>query len=63
MPDLPPGRVNYRVAGPPDSTLPPVIFVHGILARRLADGFPRARLVEAGGGRTFLPPDEPDGAA
>ena len=29
--DLPQGRVNYRVAGPPDSTLPPVVFVHGIL--------------------------------
>jgi pimeloyl-ACP methyl ester carboxylesterase len=29
--DLPQGRVNYRVAGPPDSTLPPLVFVHGIL--------------------------------
>ncbi len=29
--DLPQGRVNYRVAGPLDSTLPPVVFVHGIL--------------------------------
>jgi len=29
--DLPQGRLNYRVAGPPDSTLPPVVFVHGIL--------------------------------
>ena len=29
--DLPQGRVNYRVAGPPDSTLPPVVFVHGLL--------------------------------
>jgi pimeloyl-ACP methyl ester carboxylesterase len=29
--DLPQGRVNYRVAGPPDSPLPPVVFVHGIL--------------------------------
>jgi pimeloyl-ACP methyl ester carboxylesterase len=29
--DLPQGRLNYRVAGPADSTLPPVVFVHGIL--------------------------------
>jgi pimeloyl-ACP methyl ester carboxylesterase len=29
--DLPQGRVNYRIAGPSDSTLPPVVFVHGIL--------------------------------
>jgi pimeloyl-ACP methyl ester carboxylesterase len=29
--DLPQGRVNYRVAGPPDSALPPVVFVHGIM--------------------------------
>jgi pimeloyl-ACP methyl ester carboxylesterase len=29
--DLPQGRVNYRVAGPADSPLPPVVFVHGIL--------------------------------
>ena len=63
MPDLPQGRVSYRVAGPPGSTLPPVVFVHGILARRLADVFPCARLAAVGGGRTFLPPDEPDGAA
>lgn len=29
--DLPQGRVSYRVAGPPDSALPPVVFVHGIM--------------------------------
>lgn len=29
--NLPQGKVNYRVAGPADSTLPPVVFVHGIL--------------------------------
>lgn len=29
--DLPQGRVNYRAAGPADSPLPPVVFVHGIL--------------------------------
>jgi len=28
--DLSQGRVNYRVAGPPDSALPPVVFVHGL---------------------------------
>jgi pimeloyl-ACP methyl ester carboxylesterase len=28
---LPQGQINYRVAGPPDSPLPPVVFVHGIL--------------------------------
>lgn len=30
------------------------------LARRLADAFPDARLVEVKGGHTFLPLDEPD---
>jgi pimeloyl-ACP methyl ester carboxylesterase len=30
------------------------------LARRLAEAFPRARLVEIEGGRTFIPLDEPD---
>lgn len=29
--DLPQGRVSYRLAGPANSTLPPVVFVHGIL--------------------------------
>jgi pimeloyl-ACP methyl ester carboxylesterase len=29
--DLPQGRISYRVDGPPDSPLPPVVFVHGIL--------------------------------
>jgi len=29
--DLPEGRINYRAAGPADSTLPPVVFVHGML--------------------------------
>jgi pimeloyl-ACP methyl ester carboxylesterase len=29
--NLPQGKVNYRAAGPADSTLPPVVFVHGIL--------------------------------
>jgi len=29
--DLPNGTVEYRVAGPEDSTAPPVVFVHGFL--------------------------------
>jgi pimeloyl-ACP methyl ester carboxylesterase len=29
--NLPQGIISYRVAGPADSTLPPVVFVHGIL--------------------------------
>jgi pimeloyl-ACP methyl ester carboxylesterase len=29
--DLPQGPVDYRVAGPADSTQPPVVFVHGLL--------------------------------
>ncbi|MCM3887090.1 alpha/beta fold hydrolase [Frankia sp. R82] len=29
--DLPPGQISYRVAGPPDSARPPVVFLHGLL--------------------------------
>src|SRR5689334_24193409 len=29
--ELPQGRVEYRVAGPEDSTAPTVVFVHGLL--------------------------------
>lgn len=29
--ELPQGRVHYRVAGPADSTTPPVVFIHGLL--------------------------------
>lgn len=29
--DLPPGTVAYRAAGPPDSTAPPVVFIHPFL--------------------------------
>lgn len=29
--DIPQGRIAYRVAGPQDSTLPPVVLVHGLL--------------------------------
>jgi pimeloyl-ACP methyl ester carboxylesterase len=29
--ELPQGRVHYRVAGPADSSTPPVVFIHGLL--------------------------------
>lgn len=29
--DIPQGRIEYRAAGPQDSTAPPVVFVHGLL--------------------------------
>jgi pimeloyl-ACP methyl ester carboxylesterase len=29
--DIPQGRIEYRTAGPPTSTAPPVVFVHGFL--------------------------------
>jgi pimeloyl-ACP methyl ester carboxylesterase len=29
--DIPQGRINYRVAGPDDSSEPPVVFIHGLL--------------------------------
>jgi pimeloyl-ACP methyl ester carboxylesterase len=29
--DIPQGRMEYRAAGPQDSTAPPVVFVHGLL--------------------------------
>ncbi|MDT4932094.1 MAG: hypothetical protein QOF92_4961 [Pseudonocardiales bacterium] len=29
--DIPPGRINYRAAGPSDSAEPPVVFIHGLL--------------------------------
>jgi pimeloyl-ACP methyl ester carboxylesterase len=29
--DLPQGRLHYRVAGPADSSAPPVVFLHGLL--------------------------------
>jgi pimeloyl-ACP methyl ester carboxylesterase len=33
--ELPQGTVTYRVAGPADSALPPVVFVHGLLVDSL----------------------------
>jgi pimeloyl-ACP methyl ester carboxylesterase len=58
--DLPHGPVNYRVAGPEDSTSPPVVFVHGLLAdgalwSQVAD------LLAARGVRSYAP-DWPLGA-
>jgi pimeloyl-ACP methyl ester carboxylesterase len=29
--DIPHGRINYRAAGPADSSTPPVVFLHGLL--------------------------------
>jgi pimeloyl-ACP methyl ester carboxylesterase len=58
--DLPHGRVNYRVAGPPDSTFPPVVFVHGIMVNgELWTGV--ATALAARGIRSYAP-DLPLGA-
>ncbi|HET6773345.1 MAG TPA: alpha/beta hydrolase [Acidimicrobiales bacterium] len=58
--DLPHGTVNYRVAGPEDSTSPPVVFVHGFLADgALWSGV--ADLLAARGVRSYAP-DWPLGA-
>ena len=52
--DLPHGAVNYRVAGPEDSTSPPVVFVHGFLADgALWSGV--ADLLAARGVRSYAP--------
>jgi pimeloyl-ACP methyl ester carboxylesterase len=58
--DLPHGTVNYRIAGPEDSTSPPVVFVHGFLA----DGALWSRVAEllAGRGVRSYAPDWPLGA-
>jgi pimeloyl-ACP methyl ester carboxylesterase len=58
--DLPQGTVNYRVAGPEDSTSPPVVFVHGFFADgALWSGV--ADLLAARGVRSYAP-DWPLGA-
>jgi pimeloyl-ACP methyl ester carboxylesterase len=58
--DLPQGTVNYRAAGPEDSTSPPVVFVHGFLADgALWSGV--ADLLAARGVRSYAP-DWPLGA-
>jgi pimeloyl-ACP methyl ester carboxylesterase len=58
--DLPQGRVNYRVAGPADSPLPPVVFVHGILVNGEIWAGAAAALAERGI-RSYAP-DLPLGA-
>ena len=58
--DLPHGTVNYQVAGPVDSTSPPVVFVHGFLTDgRLWSGV--AALLAKQGVRSYAP-DWPLGA-
>ena len=58
--DLPQGRVNYRVAGPAGSPLPPVVFVHGILVNGEIWAGAAAALAERGI-RSYAP-DLPLGA-
>lgn len=58
--DLPSGAINYRVAGPAESTAPPVLFVHGFLV----DGTLWSQVAEhlaARGIRSYAP-DWPLGA-
>lgn len=58
--DLPQGRVHYRAAGPADSKLPPVVFLHGALVNgELWDGV-AAEL--AGRGIRSYAPDLPLGS-
>jgi pimeloyl-ACP methyl ester carboxylesterase len=58
--DLPQGRVNYRVAGPADSPLPPVVFVHGLLVN--GELWAGAAAALAGRGIRSYAPDLPLGA-
>ena len=52
--ELPQGRVSYRVAGPPSSARPPVVFVHGLLVdSRLWE--PVAERLAAEGVRSYAP--------
>jgi pimeloyl-ACP methyl ester carboxylesterase len=58
--DIPQGRIEYRAAGPPDSTAPPVVFIHGLLVNaelwtKVADALARS------GVRSYAP-DLPLGA-
>lgn len=58
--DIPHGRVSYRVAGPPDSSAPPVVFLHGLLVNgELWTGVADAL---AGHGIRSYAPDLPLGA-
>jgi pimeloyl-ACP methyl ester carboxylesterase len=52
--ELPQGTITYRVAGPDDSPLPPVVFVHGLLVdNQLWTGV--ADLLAARGIRSYAP--------
>jgi pimeloyl-ACP methyl ester carboxylesterase len=52
--DLPQGRLSYRAAGPPSSSRPPVVFVHGLLVdSRLWE--PVAEILTAEGVRSYAP--------
>jgi pimeloyl-ACP methyl ester carboxylesterase len=46
--DLPQGQVSYRVTGPPASTQPPVVFLHGLLVDGRLWGGVADRLAERG---------------
>lgn len=46
--ELPQGTVHYRVAGPADSTSPPVVFVHGLLVNAELWSGAAAELAERG---------------
>jgi pimeloyl-ACP methyl ester carboxylesterase len=52
--DLPQGHVNYRVSGPADSTVPPVVFIHGALVNSELWAGVAAALAERGI-RGYLP--------
>ena len=52
--ELPQGRVSYRAAGPPSSSRPPVVFLHGLLVdSRLWE--PVATRLAAEGVRSYAP--------
>jgi pimeloyl-ACP methyl ester carboxylesterase len=52
--DLPQGRLSYRAAGPPSSSRPPVVFLHGLLVdSRLWE--PVAEHLAAEGIRSYAP--------
>src|SRR5689334_16817441 len=58
--ELPQGQVHYRVAGPADSTAPPVVFVHGLLVN--SELWSGAAWALAGQGVRSYAPDLPLGS-
>jgi pimeloyl-ACP methyl ester carboxylesterase len=58
--DLPQGTVHYRVAGPQESALPPVVFVHGFLVN--GSLWDRAATALADAGVRSYAPDWPLGS-